>query len=110
MKKNFKIISVISLVIIFISVLLHIRYLNLDAYIWNTDGTLLTLGDKQYKCEPLDNSVDLNLDKQIGKIQDEDSSFRVWSIKGESINDRIAIRGFMFPAEAYSRIHTYIKK
>ncbi|MCR8743709.1 hypothetical protein [Romboutsia lituseburensis] len=110
MKKNFKIISVILLVIVSINVFFYVRYLNLDTYTWNTDGTLLILGEKQYKCEPLDNSVDLNLDKQIGKIQDEDSSFRVCSIKGESINDRIAIRGFMFPAEAYSRIDTYIKK
>lgn len=28
----------------------------------------------------------------------------VWSIKGESINDRIAVKGFMFPADTYSRI------
>lgn len=110
MKKNFKIISVILLVIASISLFLYVRYLNLDAYIWSADGTLLTLGNKQYKSESLDNSLDSKLDKQIGKIKDEDSSFRVWSIKGESINDRIAIRGFMFPAEAYSRIDTCIKK
>lgn len=110
MKKNFKIISVILLVIVSISLFLYVKYINLDSYIWSTDGTLLTLGDKQYKSESLDNSVDSKLDKQIGKIKDEDSSFRVWSIKGESINDRIAIRGFMFPAIAYSRIDTCIKK
>lgn len=110
MKKNFKIISVILLVIVSISLFLYVRYLNLDDYIWSADGTLLILGNKQYKSESLDNSLDSKLDKQIGKIKDEDSSFRVWSIKGESINDRIAIRGFMFPAEAYSRIDTCIKK
>lgn len=95
--------SIILLVIVSINVFFYVKYLNLDTYTWSTYGIILTLGNKQYKCESLDNSVDLKLDKQIGKIQDEDSSFRIWSIKGESINDRIAIRGFMFPAVAYSR-------
>lgn len=103
MKKIFKVMSIILLVIVSINVFFYVKYLNLDTYTWSTNGTILTLGNKQYKCESLDNSVDLKLDKQIGKIQDEDSSFRIWSIKGESINDRIAIRGFMFPAVAYSR-------
>lgn len=103
MKKIFKVMSIILLVIVSINVFFYVKYLNLDTYTWSSDGTILTLGNKQYKCESLDNSVDLKLDKQIGKIQDEDSSFRIWSIKGESINDRIAIRGFMFPAVAYNR-------
>lgn len=103
MKKTFKIMSIILLVIVSISVFFYVKYLNLDTYTWSSDGTILTLGNKQYKCESLDNSVDLKLDKQIGKIQNEDSSFRIWAIEGESINDRIAIRGFMFPAVAYSR-------
>lgn len=103
MKKIFKIMSIILLVIVSINVFFYAKYLNLDTYTWSPDGTILTLGNKQYKCESLDNSLDLKLDKQIGKIQNEDFLFRIWSIKGESINDRIAIRGFMFPAQAYSR-------
>lgn len=110
MKKFFKIMSIILLVIVSINVFFYVKYLNIDTYTWSSDGTILTLGKKKYKCESLDNSLDLKLNKQIGKIQNEDSSFRIWSIKGQSINDRIAIRGFMFPAEAYSRIDTCIKK
>lgn len=110
MKKTFKIMSVMLLVIVSINVFFYVKYLNLDTYIWSSDGTILTLGNKQYKCESLYNSVDLKLDKQIGKIQNEDFLFRIWSIKGESINDYIAIRGFMFPSEAYSRIDACIKK
>lgn len=110
MKKTFKIMSIILLVIVSINVFFYVKYLNLDTYTWSSDGTILTLGNKQYKCESLDNSLDLKLDKQIGKIQNEDSSFRIWSIKVENINDRIAIIGFMFPAVAYSRIDACIKK
>ena len=104
MKKALKIISIILLIIISITVFFYARYLNLDTYTWDTDNEILTLGEKQYKGESLDSSVDLKLEKKIGKIQGENSSFKVWSIKGESIDDRIAIYGFMFPAVIYSRI------
>lgn len=104
MKKIFKVISILLLVIMSITVLLYVRYLNLDTYTWDTDEGILTLGEKQYKCELVNNSIDLKLEKQIGKIEGEDFSFRVWSIKGESINEQIAIKGFMFPVDIYSRI------
>nr|WP_317331930.1 hypothetical protein [uncultured Romboutsia sp.] len=104
MKKIFKVISILLLVIISITVLLYIRYLNLDTYTWDIYNGILTLGEKQYKCELVNNSIDLKLEKQIGKIEGEDLSFRVWSIKGESINEQVAIKGFMFPADIYSRI------
>lgn len=104
MKKIFKVISILLLVIVSITVLFYVRYLNLDTYTWDTDNRILTIGEKQYKCESVSNSIDLKLEKQIGKIKGEDFSFRVWSIKGESINDRIAVKGFMFPADTYSRI------
>lgn len=113
MKKIFKVISILLLVIMSITVLLYVRYLNLDTYTWDTDKgiltlgekqCILTLGEKQYKCELVNNSIDLKLEKQIGKIEGEDFSFRVWSIKGESINEQIAIKGFMFPVDIYSRI------
>ncbi len=103
MKKIFKVISILLLVIISITVLLYVRYLNLDTYTWDTDKGILTLGEKQYKCELVNNSIDLKLE-QIGKIEGEDFSFRVWSIKGESINEQIAIKGFMFQVDIYSRI------
>ena len=104
MKKIFKVISILLLVIMSITVLLYVRYLNLDTYTWDTDKGILTLGEKQYKCELVNNSIDLKLEKQIGKIKGEDFSFRVWSIKWESINEQIAIKGFMFPVDIYSRI------
>lgn len=104
MKKILKIMSIVLLVIISITVFFYAKYLNLDTYTWDTDNRILTLGEKQYKGESVGSSVDLKLEKQIGKIQGEDFSFRVWSIKGESINDRIAINGFMFPADTYSGI------
>ena len=104
MKKIFKVISILLLVIMSITALLYIRYLNLDTYTWDTDEGILTLGEKQYKCELVNNSIDLKLEKQIGKIEGEDFSFRVLSIKGESINEQIAIKGFMFPVDIYSRI------
>ena len=104
MKKILKIMSILLIVIIAISVFFYTRYLNLDTYTWDTDKGILTLGEKQYKCELVNNSIDLKLEKQIGKIEGEDFSFRVWSIKGESINEQIAIKGFMFPVDIYSRI------
>jgi hypothetical protein len=104
MKKILKAMSIVSLVFISISIFFYARYLNLDTYTWDIDNGILTLGEKQYKNESVGSSVDLKLEKQIGKIQGEDSSFRVWSIKRESIDDRIAIKGFMFPADTYSRI------
>ena len=51
MKKIFKVISILLLVIMSITVLLYVRYLNLDTYTWDTDKGILTLGEKQYKCE-----------------------------------------------------------
>ena len=104
MKKIFKVISILLLVIMSITVLLYVRYLNLDTYTWDTDEGILTLGEKQYKVEPFNSSEDLKLEKQIGKIEGEDYSFRVWSIKGENSDERIAISGFMFPADTYRRI------
>jgi hypothetical protein len=77
--------------------------MNLDTYTWDTDNQILALGNKQYKVEPVGSSLNLKLEKQIGKIEGEDS-FRVWSLKGESVDNRIAITGFMFPTDAYSRI------
>lgn len=99
------IITLVILLLIFIATVSfsYIRFLNLDTYTWDTDNQILTLGEKQYKVESVGNSFDLQLEKQIGKIEGEDS-FRVWSIKEESIDDSIAIKGFMFPADAYSRI------
>lgn len=76
----------------------------MDVYTWDNDSNILTLGEKQYIVEPIGSSEDLKLEKQIGKIQGEDFFLRVWSIEGENIDDRIAINGFMFPANAYSRI------
>lgn len=104
MKKILKIMSILLIVIIAISVFFYTRYLNLDTYTWDTDNDILTLGEKQYKVEPFNSSEDLKLEKQIGKIEGEDYSFRVWSIKGENSDERIAISGFMFPADTYRRI------
>lgn len=104
MKKILKSISILLLVILSITTFLYTRYLSLDTYTWDTDNKILTLGDKQYKGEPISSPVDLKLEKRIGKIQGEDFSFMVWSIEGESTDDRIAINGFMFPADTYSRI------
>ena len=81
----------------------HVRYINLDTYTWDTDSQILTLGNKQYEVEPVGSSFNVKLEKQIGRIKGEDS-FRVWSVKGESIDDHIAITGFMFPADTYKRI------
>jgi len=99
------IITLLILLSIFIATVsfFYIRFINLDTYTWDTENQILTLGKKQYKVEPVGNSFNLKLEKQIGKIGGRDS-FRVWSIKGESIDDRVAIKGFMFPADAYSRI------
>ena len=103
MKKIFITMSIVLLVIISTAMFFYVRYVNLDTYTWNTDNQILTLGKKQYKVEPVGSSFDLKLEKKIGKIEGE-GSFRVWSIKGESIDDRVAITGFMFPADAYSRV------
>lgn len=104
MKKILKTMSIVLLVIISITVFFYVRYLNLDTYTWDSDKGILTLGEKHYKSEAVNSSVDLKLEKQIGKVQGEDSSFKVWSIEGESIDYRIAIYGFMFPADTYSRV------
>lgn len=104
MKKIFKIIFIVLLVIILINIFSYVRYLNLDTYTWDSNNSTLILGEKQYKEDSLDSSLNLELEKDIGKIQGEDSSFRVWSIKGERINDHIAINGFMFEPITFSRI------
>lgn len=104
MKKIFKTMSIILLAIILITVFFYVRFLNLDIYTWDTDNRILTLGEEQYIGDSVGSSVDFKLEKQIGRIQGEDFSFRVWSIKGESVDNRIAIKGFMFPADTYSRV------
>lgn len=104
MKKIFISMSIVLLVVgISTAMFFYLRYINLDTYTLNTDNQILTLGKKQYKVEPVGSSLDLKLEKQIGKIEGP-GSFRVWSIKGENIDERIAITGFMFPADPYSRI------
>lgn len=45
MKKIFKVISILLLVIMSITVLLYVRYLNLDTYTGDTDKGILTLGE-----------------------------------------------------------------
>lgn len=104
MKKISKTMSIVLLGILSVAVFFYVRYASLETYTWDTDRQILTLGDQQYKSESVEDSSDLQLEKQIGKIEGEDSSFKVWSIKGENIEDRIAIAGFMFPADTYSRI------
>lgn len=103
MKKIFIAMHIVLLVIIVIAAFFYVRYINLDTYTWDTDNQILTLGNKQYKVEPIGSSFNVKPDKQIGKINGE-YSFRVWSVKGESINDRIAITGFMFPVDTYKRV------
>jgi hypothetical protein len=80
-----------------------IRYISLDVYQWDTDKDIVTYKDMQYECEPGGAPLDINLGKQIGKVEGE-PSFRIWSIQGENIEDRIALNGFMFPTLIYKRI------
>lgn len=80
----------------------YIRFINLDTYKWDTGRDIISYRNKQYKSEPGGAPSDLKLGKQIGKIEGE-PSFRIWSIKGENIEDRIALTGFMFPTIIYQR-------
>lgn len=97
------IITILILIFIIISTVcvFYIRFLNLDIYKWNTNENIISFKDKQYKYETEGGS--LHLEKRIGKIEGE-PSFRIWSIKGENIDERIAIIGFMYPIETYRRI------
>ena len=103
MKKVIITLLVLLSIIIATLGLFYIRFLNLDKYKWNTSEDILSFEDKQYKCEPGGESLNLKLEKQIGKVEEE-SSFRIWAIKGESTEDRIAITGFMYPTNTYRRI------
>lgn len=103
MKKVIIMVSVLLFIIIATVALFYIRFINLDTYKWNTSKDIISFGDKQYKCEPGGESLNLKLEKQIGKIEGE-SSFRIWAIKGENADDRIAITGFMYPTNTYGRI------
>ena len=76
-KKVLKIRYILLLVIISIPVFFYTRYLSLDTYKWDINNDILTLGEKQYKAESANNSVDLKLKNRIGKIQGEDLSFMV---------------------------------
>jgi hypothetical protein len=80
----------------------YIRFLNLDTYKWDTGRDIISYGNKLYESEPGGAPLDLKLGKQIGKIEGE-PSFRIWSIKSENIEDRIALTGFMFPTIIYQK-------
>lgn len=103
MKKIIITISVLLSIILAIVLLFYIRFLNLDIYKWNTSEDIISYKDKQYKCEPGGEPLNLKLEKQIGKIEGE-PSFRIWAIKGENTENRIAITGFMYPTNTYQRI------
>ena len=103
MKKVIITASVLLSIIVAIVILFYIRFLNLDIYKWNTSEDIISYKDKKYKCEPGGESLNIKLEKQIGKIEGE-SSFRIWAIKGEDSEDRIAITGFMYPTHTYRRI------
>jgi hypothetical protein len=101
-----KIIITLSILIsIFIATVgfFYICFMNLDTYKWNTDRDIISYKNKKYESEPGGAPLDLKLGKQIGKIEGQ-SSFRIWSIKGENIEDRIALTGFMFPAIIYQKV------
>lgn len=110
---NFKSGNDMKKVIITISILLsifiatvgffYIRFINLDTYKWDTGRDIISYRNKQYESEPGGAPLNLKLGKQIGKIEEE-PSFRIWSIKGENIEDRIALTGFMFPTIIYQKI------
>jgi len=103
MKKVIITVSVLLSIIMVTLGPLYIIFLNLDTYKWNTSEDILSVEDKQYKCEPGGELLNLKLEKQIGKVEEE-SSFRIWAIKGENTEDRIAITGFMYPTNTYRRI------
>lgn len=103
MKKVIMTVSILLFIVIAAIGIFYIRFLNLDTYKWNTGEDIISFKDKQYKCEPGGESLNLSLEKQIGKIESE-PSFRIWSIKGENTDERIAITGFMYPTNTYRRI------
>jgi hypothetical protein len=80
----------------------YIRFINLDTYKWDTGRDIISYGNKQYESEPGGAPLNLKLGKQIGKIEGE-PSFRIWAIKSENIEDRIALTGFMFPTIIYQK-------
>lgn len=103
MKKVIISLSILLAIVIATVSFFYIRFINLETYKWDKSKDIILYRDKQYEAESGGAPLDLKLGKQIGKIEGE-SGFRVWAIKGENVEKRIAITGFMYPTSIYKRI------
>jgi len=82
----------------------------LDTYQWSATGRSfvsvaedkLSIENKTYILE-LDTLIEdrFKLDKQIGFVKDEVTSFKIWSLRGIDSDEYIALTGFMYPPTLY---------
>lgn len=103
MKKVIKSLSILLAIIMATGGFFYIRFINLETYKWDKSKDIISYSNKKYEAEPGGAPLDLKFGKQIGKIEGE-SGFRVWIIKGQNVEERIAITGFMYPTAIYKRI------